>query len=162
MELEMKAKHQNGTWELVPLPPTKRTIGCKWVYTVKFDPNGLVERLKVRLVAKGYIQTYGTDYDETFSPVAKISSVRILITLAANLGWPLFQLDVKNAFLHEDLHEEVYMEQPPGFVAQGESQGCVCKLRKALYGLKQLLRAWIGKFSKAVWEFGLQRCQIDH
>jgi len=120
MELEMKAKHQNGTWELVPLPPTKRTIGCKWVYTVKFDPNGLVERLKVRLVAKGYIQTYGTDYDETFSPVAKISSVRILITLAANLGWPLFQLDVKNAFLHEDLHEEVYMEQPPGFVAQGE------------------------------------------
>jgi hypothetical protein len=120
MELEMKAKHQNGTWELVPLPPTKRTIGGKWVYTVKFDPNGLVERLKVRLVAKGYIQTYGTDYDETFSPVAKISSVRILITLAANLGWPLFQLDVKNAFLHEDLHEEVYMEQPPGFVAQGE------------------------------------------
>jgi hypothetical protein len=162
MELEMKALHQNGTWELVPLPPSKKTVGCKWVYTVKFNPNGSIERLKARLVAKGYTQTYGIDYDETFSPVAKISSVRILISLAANLNWPLFQLDVKNAFLHGDLHKEVYMEQPPGFVAQGEYRGCVCKLKKTLYGLKQSPRAWFGKLSEAIMEFGLHRCQTDH
>jgi hypothetical protein len=114
--------------------------------------------LKARLVAKGYTQTYGIDYDDTFSLVAKISSVCVLISLATNLDWPLFQLDVKNAFLHGDLCEEVYMEQPPGFVAQGESQGCVCKLRKALYGLKQSPRVWFGKFSETVLKFGLQRC----
>ena len=103
MELEMRALHQNGTWELVPLPPHKKTVGCKWVFSVKFNPDGSVERLKARLVAKGYTQTYGIDYDETFSPVAKISSVRVLISLAANLDWPLFQLDVKNAFLQVEL-----------------------------------------------------------
>ena len=144
------------------ITPAKKTVGCKWVYTVKFNPDGSVERLKARLVAKGYTQTYGIDYDETFSPIAKISSVRILISLAANLNWPLFQLDVKNAFLHGDLHEEVYMEQPPGFVAQGEYRGCVCKLKKTLYGLKQSPQAWFGKFSEAIMEFGLQRCQTDH
>lgn len=139
----------------------RSAVAC-WVYTVKFHPDGSIDRLKARLVAKGYTQTYGIDYEETFSPVAKISSVRVLISLAANLDWPLFQLDVKNAFLHGDLHEEVYMEQPPGFVAQGEYQGCVCRLKKALYGLKQSPRAWFGKFSEAVLEFGLHRCQTDH
>jgi hypothetical protein len=89
------------------------------------------------MVAKGYTQMYGINYDGTFSPVAKISSIRVLISIATNLDWPLFQLNVNNAFLHGDLSEEVYMEQPPGFVAQGESQGHVYKLRKALYGLKQ-------------------------
>ena len=90
-----------------------------------------------------------------------MGSIRILISLAANLGWPLYQLDVKNAFLHGDLTEEVYMEQPPGFVALGESQK-VCRLRKALYGLKQSSRAWFGKFSEAAIQFGMHQSQSDH
>jgi hypothetical protein len=142
MELEMKALHQNGT-----LPPAKKIVGCKWVYTVKYNLDSSVEQLKAHLVAKGYTQTYGIDYDETFSLVAKISSICILISSAANLNWPLFQLDVKNVFLHGDLHEEVYMEQPPGFVAQGEYHSCVCKLKKALYGLKESPQTRFGKFS---------------
>lgn len=91
-------------------------------------------RLKARLVAKGYAHSYSVDYSETFSPIAKLASVRLFISLANTYDWPLYQLDVKNAFLHGDLQEEVYMEQPPGFVAQGEN-GKVCRLKKSLYGL---------------------------
>ncbi|RVW88050.1 Retrovirus-related Pol polyprotein from transposon RE2 [Vitis vinifera] len=138
---EMAALHSNGTWDLVVLPSGKSTVGCRWVYAVKVGPDGQVDRLKARLVAKGYTQVYGSDYGDTFSPVAKIASVRLLLSMAAMCSWPLYQLDIKNAFLHGDLAEEVYMEQPPGFVAQGES-GLVCRLRRSLYGLKQSPRAW--------------------
>ena len=158
---EMNALDHNGTWSLVDLPLHKKPIGCKWVFSVKMNPDGSVARLKARLVAKGYAQTYGIDYSETFSLVAKISSIRLFISLAATYNWVLHQLDVKNAFLHGDLQEEVYMEQPPGFVAQGE-YGRVCKLKKALYGLKQSPRAWFGKFSNAVIKFGLRRSVYDH
>ncbi|RVW93434.1 Retrovirus-related Pol polyprotein from transposon TNT 1-94 [Vitis vinifera] len=116
---EMAALHSNGTWDLVVLPSGKSTVGCHWVYAVKVGPDGQVDRLKARLVAKGYTQVYGSDYGDTFSPVAKIASVRLLLSMAAMCSWPLYQLDIKNAFLHGDLAEEVYMEQPPGFVAQG-------------------------------------------
>lgn len=156
---EMEALHANQTWDLVSLPPGKQVVGCRWVFVIKYHADGTVERLKARLVAKGYTQTYGIDYDETFSPVAKIPSVRVLISLASRFRWTLHQLDVKNAFLHGDLQEEVYMEQPPGFVAQGEK---MCKLRKALYGLKQSPRAWFGRFSDAVVSFGMRRCSVDH
>ncbi|RVW79044.1 Retrovirus-related Pol polyprotein from transposon TNT 1-94 [Vitis vinifera] len=142
---EMAALHSNGTWDLVVLPPGKSTVGCRWVYAVKVGPDGQVDRLKARLVAKGYTQVYGSDYGDTFSPVAKIASVRLLLSMAAMCSWPLYQLDIKNAFLHGDLVEEVYMEQPPGFVAQGES-GLVCRLRRSLYGLKQSPRAWFKPF----------------
>ncbi|RVW77180.1 Retrovirus-related Pol polyprotein from transposon RE2 [Vitis vinifera] len=118
---EMAALHSNGTWDLVVLPSSKSTIGCRWVYTVKVGPDGQVDRLKARLVAKGYTQVYGSDYGDTFSPVAKIASVRLLLSMVAMHSWPLYQLDIKNVFLHGDLAEEVYMEQPPGFVAQEES-----------------------------------------
>ncbi|RVW56451.1 Retrovirus-related Pol polyprotein from transposon RE1 [Vitis vinifera] len=158
---EMAALHSNGTWDLVVLPSGKSTVGCRWVYAVKVGPDGQVDRLKARLVAKGYTQVYGSDYGDTFSPVAKIASVRLLLSMAAMCSWPLYQLDIKNAFLHGDLAEEVYMEQPPGFVAQGES-GLVCRLRRSLYGLKQSPRAWFSRFSSVVQEFGMLRSTADH
>ncbi|KAJ9685012.1 hypothetical protein PVL29_017155 [Vitis rotundifolia] len=158
---EMAALHSNDTWDLVVLPSGKSTVGCRWVYAVKVGPDGQVDRLKARLVAKGYTQVYGSDYGDTFSPVAKIASVRLLLSMAAMCSWPLYQLDIKNAFLHGDLAEEVYMEQPPGFVAQGES-GLVCRLRRSLYGLKQSPRAWFGRFSSVVQEFGMLRSTADH
>ena len=102
MKEEMTTFEKNGTWDFISLPKGKKAIGCKWVYTVKMNPNGSVARLKACLVAKGYAQTYGVDYTDTFSPIAKLSSVRSLISLVATHHWPLFQLDVKNAFLHED------------------------------------------------------------
>ena len=158
---EMQAFEHNGTWELVSLPPGKKTVGCRWVYAVKVGPNGEIDRLKARLVAKGYTQIYGLDYCDTFSPVAKITTVRLFLAMAAMRHWPLHQLDIKNAFLHGDLEEDIYTEQPPRFVAQGE-YGLVCKLRRSLYGLKQSPRAWFGKFSHIVRLFGLKRSEADH
>ena len=113
-------------------------VECRLVYTVKFCPDGAVDRYKARLVAKCYTQTYGIDYFETFSPVAWVNSIMILFSVVVNLLWPLFQLDVKNIFVYRDLQEEVYTEQPPGYVAQGKNK--VCPLKKAIYGLKQSLR----------------------
>ena len=101
------------------------------------------------------------DYFDTFSPVVKMTSVQLFISLVATYNWDFHQLDIKNAFLHGDLQEEVYMEQLPGFVAQGE-KGRVCRLRKSLYGLKQSTRAWFGKFSQAIEEFGMQKSKSDH
>jgi len=111
-------------------------VGCRWVYTIKYHPDGSVEHLNARLMAKGYIQTYGVDYIETFSPVARLNSVHILISVAVNHQWPMYQLDIKNAFLHGDLYEEIYMDQSSGYVVSG-SENLVYQLKKALYGLKQ-------------------------
>nr|KYP76032.1 Retrovirus-related Pol polyprotein from transposon TNT 1-94 [Cajanus cajan] len=158
---EMTALDSNHTWVLVPPPLEKSVVGCQWVFNVKVGPDGQVNRLKARLVANGYTQVYGLDYSDTFSPVAKMASVRLFLAMAAMRHWPLFQLDIKNAFLHGDLEEEIYMDQPPGFVAQGGS-GLVCKLQKSLYGLKQSPRAWFGRFSKVIQEFGMIRCETDH
>jgi Reverse transcriptase (RNA-dependent DNA polymerase) len=135
MQEELQALKKNDTWELVNLPAGERVVGCKWVYTVKQTPQGKVERYNARLVAKGYSQTYDNDYNETFAPVAKMGTVRMLVSCAANFNWPLHQLDVKNVFLHGDLKEEVYMEIPSG-CAMPQSARKMCKLKKSLYGLK--------------------------
>jgi hypothetical protein len=94
----------------VPLPEGKKVIGCKWVYKVKHNSNGSISRYKVRLVAKGYAQTHGIDYEETFAPLAKMATMRVVITVAASRGWVLHQMDVKDAFLHGELQEEVYLD----------------------------------------------------
>ena len=108
-----------------------------------------MDRLKVRLVAKGYTQIYGSDYYNTFFPVSKMPSIRLFFSMTATRSWPLYQLNIKNGFLYGDLVEKVYMEQPPEFVARGES-GLVCRLRRSLYGLKQSPRAWFGRISSVV------------
>nr|GFC48900.1 putative ribonuclease H-like domain-containing protein [Tanacetum cinerariifolium] len=115
MEEEMEALTKNNTWEKCVLPLGKKIVGCRWVFTIKYKPDGTIERYKVRFVAKGNTQTYGIDYSKTFSPVAKINTIRVLCSVAANKGWPVHQFDVKNAFLHGELKEEVYMEAPHGF-----------------------------------------------
>ena len=161
IEEEMRALQRNKTWDLVPLPKGKKTVGCKWVFSIKHKADGSIERYKARLVAKGYTQTYGIDYQETFSPVAKLNTVRVLLSLAANLDWRLHQFDVKNAFLHGDLEEEVYMDIPSGYTTSS-STGVVCKLQRALYGLKQSPRAWFGRFSLAMRKYGFQQSNSDH
>ena len=120
-----------------------------------------MDRLKARLVVKGYTQIYGSDYHDTFSSVAKMASIRLLLSMVAMSSWPLYQLDIKNVFLHGDLAKEVYMEQPPGFIAQGES-GLACRLRRSLYSLKQFPRAWFDRFSSVVQEFGMTRSTSNH
>jgi hypothetical protein len=132
MDEEMATLDANATWELVTLPKDKKAIGCKWVYKVKHNVDGSVSRYKARLVAKGYAQTYGIDYEETYSPVAKMTTVRAIITMATTKGWSLHKMDVKNVFLHGDLQEEMYMEQPPGYVDQTHLN-LVCRLKKILY-----------------------------
>ena len=158
---EMDAMNGNGTWNLVHLPTGKKVIGCRWVFVVKVNLDGSVARLKARLVEKGYAQTYGVDYSDTFSPFSKMTSIWLFFSLAATHNWDFHQLDIKNVFPHGNLQEEVYMEQPPGFIAQGEI-GKVCSVRKLLYGLKQSPCAWFGKFSQAVEKFGLQKSKSDH
>ena len=157
---ELNALEKNQTWVISRLPDGKKTVGCQWIFKVKHKADGSVERLKARLVAKGYTQAYGIDYQETFAPVAKLNTIRVLLSLAANLDWPLHQLDIKNAFLNGDLEEEVFMEFPPGF--EPKDKRSVCKLQKSLYGLKQSPRAWFGKFTRAVKRCGYVQCQSDH
>ncbi|KAI5317137.1 hypothetical protein L3X38_036844 [Prunus dulcis] len=154
MNEEMRALQNNGTWELMPLPHGKKIVGCRWIYIVKLKADGSIERYKARFVANGYTQRYGIDYQETFAPVVKIKTIRVLLSLAANLDWPLHQFDVENAFLYGDLEEEVYMDLPPGCNLAREKENQVCKLRKSLYGLEQSPRAWFGRFTKSMKNFG--------
>jgi hypothetical protein len=160
MDSELKALADNKTWILTDLPPGKVPIGCRWVYKVKYHANGTIERYKARLVAKGYTQQEGVDYFDTFSPVAKLTTVRLLLALAAAQNWHLQQLDVNNAFLHGDLNEEVYMKLPPGLHSSRPNQ--VCKLIKSLYGLKQASRQWFSKLSSFLLSIGFTKSQADH
>ena len=169
MAAKIDALEQNHTWSVVPLPLNKRAVGYKWVFRIKYKANGSIERYKVQLVAKGYTQQEGLDYTETFSPVAKMITVKLFLALAAVQGWVLHQLDVNNAFLNGDLHEEVYMSLPPGLHnreeldSKGDSKGeLVCKLHKSLYGLKQVSRQWFSKFSNILLQHGFVQSKADY
>ena len=161
MDKEIEALEVNNTWTLTPLPLGKSVIGHKWVYRVKYLPNGTIERYKARLVAKCFTQKYGLDYSETFFPVAKLVSVRIVLSLAAVKGWFLHQMDVNNAFLHGELLEDVDMCLPPGFHSKGEHH-LVCKLNKSLYGLKQASRQWFEKFYSTILQMGFVQSKSDY
>ncbi|MCO5595019.1 hypothetical protein L7F22_049056 [Adiantum nelumboides] len=157
----MDALYGNETWALVPLPKFKKPIGCRRVYKVKHSSDGSVSRYKAKLVAKGYAQTYGSDYKETFALVAKVATTRAIILLATSKGWILHQMDVKNAFLHGDLQEDVYMEQAPGYQDIGHPD-YVCKIQKALYGLKQAPYAWHDKITQYLITIGFHMADADH
>ena len=140
-DLEYQSLMENQTWELVDRPNGRKPIGCRWVFKTKCGSDGKVERYKARLVAKGYTQKYGEDYDETFSPVVRYSSIRTILAFAVQNGMLVHQMDVVTAFLNGILEEEIYMDQPPGYVKNGK-ENRVCKLKKSIYGLKQSSRCW--------------------
>ncbi|KAL0549968.1 hypothetical protein IC582_014463 [Cucumis melo] len=160
MEEEVDTLKKNHTWDLVPKPKDVKPISCKWVYKVKTRADGTIERYKARLVARGFSQQYGLDYDETLSPVAKLTTVRVLLALAASKDWKLWQMNVKNAFLNGELDQDIYMEQPKGFEDK-ILHDYVCKLRKDLYGLKQAPRAWYGKIAEFLVESGFAVASAD-
>ncbi|KAK0573671.1 hypothetical protein LWI29_011808 [Acer saccharum] len=143
----------NKVWSLVDLPKGIKPIGCKWVYKRKRGMDGKVETFKARLVAKGYTQKEGIDYEETFSPVAMLKSIRILLSIAASLDLEIWHMDVKTAFLNGSLDESIYMMQTEGFIEKGQMEK-VCKLQKSIYGLKQASRSWNIRFDQAVKSFG--------
>lgn len=156
----MEALIRNETWEITELPPGIKAIGAKWIYKIKYLSNGDIERYKARLVAKGLNQREGVDYDETFSPVVKIVTVRCLISLAVNNEWPLFQLDVNNAFLYGNLTEDVYMTLPPRYFSANDQR--VCKLKKSLYGLKQAPRKWNEKLRQTLIKNGFKQSKSEY
>ena len=165
MNEELIALESTNTWSICSLPLWKHAIGCKWVYKLKFNADGTLERYKARLVAKGYTQEEGIDFAETFSPVAKMTTVKTLLSVAAAKKWSLNQLDISNAFLNGDLDEEIYMTLPPGYTTkEGEHlpPNAVCKLQKSLYGLKQASRQWFLKFRGTLLTLGFQQSNSDH
>ena len=161
MNEELESMKINQVWELVDLPTGRRAIGNKWVLKIKQKADGSIERYKARLVAKGFTQQEGIDYEETFSPVVRFTSIRLILALVAGLDLELHQMDVKTAFLNGELDEEIYMDQPTGFVKEGNEHK-VCKLLKSIYGLKQSSRQWYFRFQEVVLSNGFTMIDEDN
>ncbi|GJX63889.1 ribonuclease H-like domain-containing protein [Tanacetum coccineum] len=160
MRDEYHALIKNKTWTLVPRPPDTNIVRCMWLFRHKYLADGTLSRYKARLVANGSTQLEGVDVDETFSPVVKPGTIRTVLSLAASRHWPIHQLDVKNAFLHGDLSETVYMHQPPGF-RDSVHPDYVCLLQRSLYGLKQAPRAWFQRFASYITRVGFSHSRCD-
>lgn len=160
MKEEYEAQIASGTWTVVPRPPNTNIVRSMWLFRHKFDADGRLSRYKARLVANGKSQQVGIDCDETFSPVVKPGTIRTVLHVALSRDWLLHQLDVKNAFLHGNLEETVYMFQPPGFVDPARPQD-VCLLHKSLYGLKQAPRAWYQRFATYATKIGFKQSKSD-
>eukprot|EP00253_Pinus_taeda_P014188 PITA_14188 len=160
MNEELEQIEKNNTWELVPRPNDKNVIGTKWIFKNKLNENGDVIRNKARLVCKGYAQQEGIDFEETFAPVARIEAIRMFLAPFSFQKFKVFQMDVKSTFLNGDLDEEVYIEQPDGFIPRNDPK-LVCKLKKALYGLKQAPRAWYYRLDKYLHQQGFSKGSTD-
>ena len=157
-EIESLKKHE--VWDLVELPAGRKAIGSKWIFKCKTDADGNVERYKARLVAQGFTQKYGIDYEETYSPVVRFESVRTVLALAAKLGFKLHQMDIKTAFLNGELEEEIFMEQPEEFIEKGKEE-MVCKLKRSIYGLKQSARCWNTELDQKLRSIGFVQSKND-
>lgn len=160
LQKEMNSLQANKTWSLVDLPEGQKAIGCKWVFTLKRDKQGNIQSFKSRLVAKGCGQRPGINYFETFSPVARYSTIRLVIALAVEHGMFMHQMDVSSAYLNSNLHDEVYMRQPEGFVDE-QFPGRVLRLHKSLYGLKQSGREWNEKLNAVLMKIGFAPCPSE-
>ena len=157
---EYHALMDNFTWSLVPKPAGVNIVTGKWIFRHKFNNDGSLARYKARWVVRGFTQQEGVDYGETFSPVVKPATIRVVLSLATSQSWPIHQLDVKNAFLHGDLNETVYCSQPAGFVDPSRPDH-VCLLRKSLYGLKQAPRTWFLRFQAFLLSLGFRASKSD-
>ena len=156
MQDELNMIDKNNTWELVDRPSHKKPIGVKWVYRTKLNFDGSINKHKARLVVKGYAQMFGVDFSETFAPVARLDTIRMLLALAAQRKWKIYQLDVKSAFLNGYLEEEIFVEQPEGFAIKGKEEK-VYLLKKALYGLRQAPRAWYSRIDTHLLTLGFHK-----
>nr|KAJ0201031.1 hypothetical protein LSAT_V11C600318230 [Lactuca sativa] len=146
---EIDSIMHNNTWVLADLPPCCKALGCKWILKRKMKVDGTIDKYKARLVIQGFRQKEGIDFFDTYAPVARISTIRLLLALAATHNLMIHQIDVKTSFLNGDLDEEIYMKQPEGFVMPGNEHK-VCKLKKSVYGLKQAPKQWHKKFDDVV------------
>jgi hypothetical protein len=145
---------KNDVWEIVPRPKSKDVVSSKWLFKIKHVSDGSIEKYKARFVAHGFSHKQGIDYKETFTPVARYTSIRTIIALAAKMKWKLHQMDVKTTFLNGVIEEEVYIEQPQGFEVE-DRKSHACRLKKALYGLKQSPRAWYGHIDSFLTSLGV-------
>ena len=158
-EVEKKSFEIMGVYDVVPRPKNRKILGSKWVLRIKRGPDGAIQKYKARVVAQGFTQIEGVDYDETFAPVAKLASLRAILAMATELNWEIHQMDVKAAYLNADLDEEIYMQPPPGFDVP---EGMVLKLNKAVYGTKQGGRAWYKNVRAELEDMGYTRTEADH